>query len=98
MIPECQLYAGLRRRGYTPEAIKDFIKRVGVAKNYSIIDVALLESAIRDNLNEHALRRMAVLKPLKVIIDNYPEDQVEEMDADNNPVGSGRGYAQDSFL
>jgi len=83
--PRMPTLCGLRRRGYTPEAIKDFIKRVGVAKNFSIIDVALLESAIRDDLNLHSLRRMAVLKPLKVIIDNYPEQQVEELDAENNP-------------
>ena len=95
--PRMPTLCGLRRRGYTPEAIKDFIKRVGVAKNYSIIDVALLESAIRDNLNEHALRRMAVLKPLKVIIDNYPEDQVEEMDADNNPGDPAAGTRKIPF-
>ncbi|MHC1770322.1 MAG: glutamine--tRNA ligase/YqeY domain fusion protein [Flexilinea sp.] len=95
--PRMPTLCGLRRRGYTPEAIKDFIKRVGVAKNYSIIDVALLESAIRDDLNEHALRRMAVLKPLKVIIDNYPEDQVEEMDADNNPGNPAAGTRKIPF-
>lgn len=95
--PRMPTLCGLRRRGYTPEAIKDFIKRVGVAKNYSIIDVALLESAIRDDLNEHALRRMAVLKPLKVIIDNYPEDQVEEMDADNNPGDPAAGTRKIPF-
>lgn len=95
--PRMPTLCGLRRRGYTPEAIKDFIKRVGVAKNYSVIDVALLESAIRDDLNEHALRRMAVLKPLKVIIDNYPEDQVEEMDADNNPGDPAAGTRKIPF-
>jgi len=83
--PRMPTLCGLRRRGYTPEAIKDFIKRVGIAKNFSIIDIALLESAIRDDLNQHSLRRMAVLKPLKVIIDNYPDQQVEELDAENNP-------------
>ena len=83
--PRMPTLCGLRRRGYTPEAIKDFIKRVGIAKNFSIIDVALLESAIRDDLNQRSLRRMAVLKPLKVIIDNYPDHQVEELDAENNP-------------
>jgi glutaminyl-tRNA synthetase len=83
--PRMPTLCGLRRRGYTPEAIKDFIKRVGIAKNFSIIDIALLESAIRDDLNQHSLRRMAVLKPLKVIIDNYPDQQVEELEAENNP-------------
>jgi glutaminyl-tRNA synthetase len=82
---------GMRRRGYTAEAIHDFITRVGVAKNDSTIDVALLESCVREDLNKHALRRMAVLKPLKLIIDNYPKDLVEEMDAVNNPENPGAG-------
>jgi glutaminyl-tRNA synthetase len=75
----------LRRRGYTPGAIQDFIRRVGVAKADSVIDIALLEACIREDLNKHAPRRMGVLRPLKLVIDNYPDDLVEEMDAINNP-------------
>ena len=83
--PRMPTLRGMRRRGYTADAILDFIRRVGVAKNYSTIDVSLLESCVRDDLNKHSLRRMAVLKPLKVVIDNYPDDLVEEMEAVNNP-------------
>ena len=83
--PRMPTLCGLRRRGYTPEAILDFIARVGVAKNDSVADVALLESCIRDDLNRRAPRRMAVLRPLKLIIENYPDDLAEEMDAINNP-------------
>lgn len=83
--PRMPTLRGMRRRGYPAEAILDFINRIGVAKNYSLSDVALLESCIRDDLNKHALRRMAVLKPLKVVIDNHPDGLVEEMDAINNP-------------
>jgi len=88
---------GMRRRGYTPEPILDFISRAGVAKNYSVIDVALLESAVRDDLNRRALRRMAVLRPLKVVIDNYPADLVEEMDAINNPEDPAAGSRKVPF-
>ena len=83
--------AGMRRRGYTPEAIRAFINEVGVAKSNSIVDVALLEYHIRQDLNQRADRRMAVLDPLKVIIDNYPEGQEEELEAVNNPEDSARG-------
>ncbi|MFH2102627.1 MAG: glutamine--tRNA ligase/YqeY domain fusion protein [Chloroflexota bacterium] len=82
---------GLRRRGVTPEAIRDFIDRVGVAKTNSWIEMALLESYIRDDLNKRSPRRMAVLKPLKLVIDNYPEGQVEEMEAVNNPEDPAAG-------
>jgi glutaminyl-tRNA synthetase len=89
--PRMPTVRGMRRRGYTAEAIHDFITRVGVAKNYSIADVALLESCVRDDLNKHALRRMAVLKPLKLVIDNYPDALVEEMEAVNNPENPDAG-------
>ncbi len=95
--PRMPTLRAMRRRGYTPEAIHDFISRVGVAKNYSVNDVALLESCVREDLNKRALRRMAVLKPLKVIIDNYPESQVEEMDAVNNPEDPAAGTRKIPF-
>jgi len=83
--PRMPTLCGLRRRGYTPEAILDFIYRIGVAKNYSVIDIALLEAAVREDLNRHAPRKMAVLNPLKLTITNYPEGQIEQMEALNNP-------------
>jgi glutaminyl-tRNA synthetase len=89
--PRMPTLRAMRRRGYTADAIRDFITRVGIAKNYGIVDVALLESCVRDDLNKHALRRMAVLKPLKLVIDNYPNDLVEEMHAVNNPEDAGAG-------
>ncbi len=95
--PRMPTLRGLRRRGYTAEAILDFINRVGIAKNYNVIDMALLESAIRDDLNKHTQRRMALLKPLKVVIDNYPDDLVEEMDAVNNPEDPSAGTRKVPF-
>jgi len=95
--PRMPTLRAMRRRGYTAEAILDFIQRVGVAKNYSISDVSLLEACVREDLNKHALRRMAVLKPLKVIIDNYPEGQTEEMDAVNNPEDPTAGIRKIPF-
>ena len=95
--PRMPTLRAMRRRGYTAEAILDFIQRVGVAKNYSISDVSLLEACVRDDLNKHSLRRMAVLKPLKVVIDNYPDDLVEEMDAVNNPEDPNAGTRKVSF-
>jgi glutaminyl-tRNA synthetase len=89
--PRMPTLRGMRRRGYTAEAILDFIRRVGVAKNYSVSDVSLLEACVREDLNKHALRRMAVLHPLKLVIDNYPEDLVEEMEAINNPEDADAG-------
>jgi glutaminyl-tRNA synthetase len=82
---------GLRRRGYTAEAIHDFIKRVGIAKSDSVVDMALLEACLREDLNKRALRRMAVLRPIKLVIDNYPDDQVETMDVINNPEDASAG-------
>src|SRR5258706_2235148 len=95
--PRMPTLRAMRRRGYTAEAILDFIQRVGVAKNYSVSDVSLLEACVREDLNKHALRRMAVLKPLKVIIDNYPEGQTEEMDAVNNPEDPTAGTRKTPF-
>ncbi|MBP7689042.1 MAG: glutamine--tRNA ligase/YqeY domain fusion protein [Thermoflexales bacterium] len=82
---------GLRRRGFTRESIHDFINRVGVAKSDSVVDVALLEACLREDLNKRALRRMAVLRPIKLVIDNYPADQVEYMDVMNNPEDASTG-------
>jgi glutaminyl-tRNA synthetase len=83
--------SGIRRRGYTPEAIRDFTDRIGVAKRESIVDIALLEYCVRDDLNRRAPRVMGVLDPVKVIIDNYPEGQVEELEAINNPENPEAG-------
>lgn len=83
--PRMPTLAGLRRRGYTPEAIRNFCERIGVAKNDSIIDMALLEYCIREDLNERAPRVMAVLRPLRVVIDNYPEGGMEEFDCPYHP-------------
>jgi glutaminyl-tRNA synthetase len=83
--PRMPTISGLRRRGYTPESIRNFCERIGVARRDSTVDIALLEFSIREDLNKRAPRVMGVLRPLKVVIDNYPEDQVEELDALNNP-------------
>jgi glutaminyl-tRNA synthetase len=89
--PRMPTLAGLRRRGYTPESIRTFLDRIGVAKNESIVDIALLEHALREDLNLRAPRVMAVLQPLRVVITNYPEGKVEEMEADNNPEDESMG-------
>jgi glutaminyl-tRNA synthetase len=83
--PRMPTLRALRRRGYTKEAIHDFIGRIGVSKANTVVDIALLEACVRDDLNKRAPRRMGVLNPLKLVIDNYPDDQVEEMEAINNP-------------
>ncbi|HHO76634.1 MAG TPA: glutamine--tRNA ligase/YqeY domain fusion protein [Deltaproteobacteria bacterium] len=83
--PRMPTISGLRRRGYTPEAIRDFCDRIGVAKNDSMVDIALLEHCIREDLNMKAQRRMAVLNPLKVVIDNYPAEKTEEFVIRNHP-------------
>ena len=83
--PRMPTLAGLRRRGYTPESIRNFCEQVGVAKRQNVIDIAMLEHAIRDDLNRRAPRVLAVLRPLKVVIENYPEGQVEHLNAINNP-------------
>jgi glutaminyl-tRNA synthetase len=89
--PRMPTLSGMRRRGFPPEAILEFLDRVGVAKNYNVVDVSLLEEIVRDNLNRSALRKMAVLHPLKLVIDNYPADQVEELAAINNPEDPSAG-------
>jgi glutaminyl-tRNA synthetase len=83
--PRMPTLSGMRRRGYTPESIRDFCDRIGVAKRDSVVDIALLEHCLREDLNKKAPRVMAVLRPLKLIIDNYPEDQLEVLEAVNNP-------------
>ncbi|MGD9074503.1 MAG: glutamine--tRNA ligase/YqeY domain fusion protein [Desulfobacteraceae bacterium] len=95
--PRMPTISGLRRRGYTPESIRDFCERIGVAKKESMVDVALLEHCLREDLNRRAPRVMAVLRPLRVIIDNYPEDQVEELEAINNPEDANMGTRKVPF-
>jgi glutaminyl-tRNA synthetase len=95
--PRMPTISGLRRRGYTPESIRTFCGRIGVAKRDSVVDVALLEHCLREDLNKRAQRVMAVLRPLKVVIDNYPEDQVEELDAVNNPEDPNMGMRKVPF-
>ena len=95
--PRMPTLAGLRRRGYTPEAIRNFCDRIGVAKNDSVIDMALLEHCIRDDLNERAPRVMAVLHPLRVVIDNYPEGKAEEFDCPNHPQNPSMGSRKVPF-
>jgi len=89
--PRMPTIAGLRRRGYTPESIRNFCERIGIAKRDSMVDIALLEYYIREDLNKHAQRVMAVLHPLRVVIDNYPEGIVEDLEAINNPENPGMG-------
>jgi glutaminyl-tRNA synthetase len=95
--PRMPTISGLRRRGYTPAAIRNFCERIGVAKRDSIVDVALLEFSVREDLNRLAPRRMGVLRPLKVVIDNYPEGQVEELEAINNPEDEAMGTRKVPF-
>ena len=95
--PRMPTLAGLRRRGVPPAAIRDFVKRIGVAKANSLVDVGMFEFSVREALNKSSLRRMAVLKPLKVVIENYPEGQVEELDAVNHPDNPAAGSRQIKF-
>ena len=95
--PRMPTLAGLRRRGYTPESIRNFCEQVGVAKRQNVIDIAMLEHAVRDDLNRCAPRALAVLRPLKVVIENYPEGQVEHLDAINNPEDPDAGTRTLSF-
>ena len=90
--PRMPTLSGLRRRGYTPASIRDFCERIGVAKSNSTVDVAMLEHCVREDLNEHAARVMAVLRPLKVVLTNYPEDKSEELLAENHPTRGGKRY------
>jgi len=101
--PRMPTLCGLRRRGYTPESIRSFCERVGVAKRDNIVDVALLEHSLREDLNRRAQRAMSVLRPLRLIIDNYPEGRVEELQAVNNPEDSSAGtrgvpFAKELFI
>jgi glutaminyl-tRNA synthetase len=95
--PRMPTISGLRRRGYTPESIRNFCERIGVARRDSTVDIALLEFSIREDLNKHASRVMGVLRPLRVIIDNFPEGQVEELDALNNPEDLAMGTRKIPF-
>jgi glutaminyl-tRNA synthetase len=95
--PRLPTIAGLRRRGYTPAAIREFCRRIGIDKTVSVIDIQLLEHCLREELNKTALRYMAVLRPLKLVIDNYPENQVEELDAVNNPEDPTMGTRKVPF-
>ena len=95
--PRMPTISGLRRRGYTPASIRNFCERIGVAKRDSMVDVALLEFSVREDLNKHAPRVMGVLRPLKVVIDNYPEGKVEELEAENNPEDSSAGKRKIPF-
>ena len=95
--PRMPTISGLRRRGYTPGSIRDFCDRIGVSKTNSTINLVVLENSIRDELNKKARRVMAVLNPLKVVIDNYPEDKEEELDAVNNPEDPGMGTRKVPF-
>jgi len=95
--PRMPTLSGFRRRGYTPESIREFCNRIGVTKINSTIDIALLEHCIRDDLNKRAPRVMGVLKPLRVVIENYPEGQVEEMEAVNNPEDPEAGTRKAPF-
>ena len=95
--PRLPTLSGLRRRGYTPEAIRLFCERIGVAKANSTVDVAFLEHCLREDLNQRAQRVMGVLRPLRLVIDNYPEGQVEEFDAVNNPEDSTAGTRKVPF-
>jgi len=95
--PRMPTLSAYRRRGYTPEAIREFIRRVGVSKSASFVDMALLEHCIREDLNKTSPRVMGVLRPLRVVIDNYPEGQVEELDAVNNPEDPSAGTRRVPF-
>lgn len=95
--PRMPTISGLRRRGYTPESIRDFCDRIGVAKSNSMVDIAMLEHCIREDLNKRAQRAMVVLRPLKIILTNFPEDKVEELPAENNPESPSAGMRKIPF-
>ena len=95
--PRMPTISGIRRRGFPAEGVRDFAALIGVARNNGVVDVAMLEHCVRDVLNRHALRRFAVLRPLKVVIENYPEGQVEELDAVNNPEDPSAGTRKVHF-
>jgi glutaminyl-tRNA synthetase len=89
--PRMPTITGLRRRGYTPESIRDFCDRIGVARRENIIDVSLLEFCVREHLNKLAFRRMVVFDPVKLVITNYPEDKIENVVTENNPEDRDAG-------
>jgi len=95
--PRMPTIAGIRRRGYTPEAIRDFAERIGVAKADNLVDIAMLEHCLREDLNKKAQRIMAVIDPVKVVIDNYPDDKVEYLEAVNNPEDENMGKREIPF-
>ncbi len=95
--PRMPTIAGLKRRGVPPAAVRAFVKRIGVAKANSVVDVGMLEFSIREELNRTALRRMAVLRPLKVVIENYPEGESEELEAVNHPDDPSKGTRRIAF-
>ncbi len=95
--PRMPTLSGLRRRGYTPEAVRSFCDRIGVGKRNALVDIALLEHSLREDLNRRAPRVMAVLRPLRVVIENYPADQVEELDSVNNPEDPSMGSRKAPF-
>ncbi len=95
--PRMPTLCGLRRRGYTPASIIDFCKRIGVAKSDSLVDISLLEHCVREDLNETALRRVAVLDPIRVVVENYPEDKIEYFDLPNNPKDESAGTRKVAF-
>jgi glutaminyl-tRNA synthetase len=95
--PRMPTIVAMRRRGYTPEAIRTFCDRIGIAKRENMIDVALLEHAVREDLNRHAHRVMGVLRPLRVVIENYPEGQTEDVDVVNNPEDEAAGTRKVPF-
>jgi glutaminyl-tRNA synthetase len=95
--PRMPTIAGMRRRGYTPEAIRNFCARIGVAKTENLVDISLLEHCVREDLNQHAPRVMAVLRPLRVVIDDYPENRVEEIECPNHPQNPEMGTRRIPF-
>lgn len=95
--PRMPTISGLRRRGYTPESIRDFSERIGVAKRDSVVDIALLEHCLREDLNKRALRVMGILQPLRVVLTNYPDNETEELEAVNNPEDDSMGTRKVPF-
>src|SRR5207245_2336360 len=95
--PRMPTISGLRRRGVTPEALRHFAYNIGITKYNSVTDVAVLEYAIREDLNQRALRRLAVLRPIKLVLTNYPEDKTEELEAVNNPEDPTAGTRKIPF-
>src|SRR5205085_8498632 len=95
--PRMPTLAGLRRRGVPPEAIREFVRRIGVDRANSLVDIAIFDSAVRDTLNRKAARRLAVLRPLKLVIENYPKGRSEEVEAVNHPEDAAAGTRRVPF-